>query len=226
MCIYICVYIYIYIYIYIYTLVFKSVANFICIKFIDLFLNFWTGVYICVCVYIYTYTYIHIYIYIYIYTHTYIYTYTCIYIHIHIHLCIYLHILTFPTREIQWYSAYSFLTRVSKKASQGQRQLSSLGTLLVLISSDFICNLSLNKRQHRPLGPVSLEGGRERTLGTRFKKSKVEWNLFVLKWSSWTERDLMRTKPFDLESNAFAIRLSRLSQNNYINMLINFPMNS
>ena len=156
MCVYTCVYIYIY------TLVFKSVANFICIKFIDLFLNFWTGVYIyvCVCVYIYTYTYIHTYIYtyiyIYIYTHTYIYTYTCIYIHIHIHLCIYLHILTFPTREIQWYSAYSFLTRVSKKASQGQRQLSSLGTLLVLISSDFICNLSLNKRQHRPLGPVSL----------------------------------------------------------------------
>ena len=138
--------------IYIYTLVFKSVANFICIKFIDLFLNFWTGVYICVCVYIYTYTYIYIYIYI----HTHIYTYTCIYIHIQIHLCIYLHILTFPTREIQWYSAYSFLTRVSKKASQGQRQLSSLGTLLVLISSDFICNLSLNKRQHRPLGPVSL----------------------------------------------------------------------
>ena len=140
--------------IYIYTLVFKSVANFICIKFIDLFLNFWTGVYIyiCVCVCIYIYIYIHIYIYIY----THIYTYTCIYIHIHIHLCIYLHILTFPTREIQWYSAYSFLTRVSKKASQGQRQLSSLGTLLVLISSDFICNLSLNKRQHRPLGPVSL----------------------------------------------------------------------
>lgn len=75
---------------------------------------------------------------------------------IYIYLCIYLHILTFPTREIQWYSAYSFLTHVSKKASQGQRQLSSLGTLLVLISSDFNCNLSLNKRQHRPLGPVSL----------------------------------------------------------------------
>ena len=114
--------IYTYVYIYIYTLVFKSVANFICIKFIDLFLNFWTGVYIYMCVCVYIYIYIHIYIY------THIYTYTCIYIHIHIHLCIYLHILTFPTREIQWYSAYSFLTRVSKKASQGQRQLSSLGT--------------------------------------------------------------------------------------------------
>ena len=143
-----CVYTYVYIYIY---TCFQKRCKFYMYQIyrpISKFLNRCIYIYVCVCVYIY------IYIHIYIYTH--IYTYTCIYIHIHIHLCIYLHILTFPTREIQWYSAYSFLTRVSKKASQGQRQLSSLGTLLVLISSDFICNLSLNKRQHRPLGPVSL----------------------------------------------------------------------
>ena len=130
--------------IYIYTLVFKSVANFICIKFRPISKIFeQVYIYICVCVYIYIYIYIYTHTHIYIYTHTYTFMY-------------YLHILTFPTREIQWYSAYSFLTHVSKKASQGQRQLSSLGTLLVLISSDFNCNLSLNKRQHRPLGPVSL----------------------------------------------------------------------
>ena len=178
-------------------------------------------IYVCVCVYIY------IYIHIYIYTH--IYTYTCIYIHIHIHLCIYLHILTFPTREIQWYSAYSFLTRVSKKASQGQRQLSSLGTLLVLISSDFICNLSLNKRQHRPLGPVSLGlfwGRTRKDPVNEVQKEQGRMESICFKMIIRTERDLMRTKPFDLESNAFAIRLSWLSQNNYINMLINFPMNS
>ena len=143
-----CVYTYVYIYIY---TCFQKRCKFYMYQIyrpISKFLNRCIYIYVCVCVYIY------IYIHIYIYTH--IYTYTCIYIHIHIHLCIYLHILTFPTREIQWYSAYSFLTRVSKKASQGQRQLSSLGTLLVLISSDVICNLSLNKRQHRPLGPVSL----------------------------------------------------------------------
>ena len=123
--------VYTYVYIYIYTLVFKSVANFICIKFIDLFLNFWTGVYIyiyiyvcvCVCVCIY----IHIHTYIYIYIHTYIYIYMYIYTHTYTFMYL-LTYLNFSHREIQWYSAYSFLTRVSKKASQGQRQLSSLGT--------------------------------------------------------------------------------------------------
>ena len=149
-----CVYTYVYIYIY---TCFQKRCKFYMHQIyrpISKFLNRCIYIYMCVCVCVCVCVYIHIHTYIYIHTH--IYTYTCIYIHIHIHLCIYLHILTFPTREIQWYSAYSFLTRVSKKASQGQRQLSSLGTLLVLISSDFICNLSLNKRQHRPLGPVSL----------------------------------------------------------------------
>ena len=143
-----CVYTYVYIYIY---TCFQKRCKFYMHQIyrpISKFLNRCIYIYVCVCVYIHIHTYIYIYTHIYIHIHVYIYTYIYIYV--------FTYISTFPTREIQWYSAYSFLTRVSKKASQGQRQLSSLGTLLVLISSDVICNLSLNKRQHRPLGPVSL----------------------------------------------------------------------
>ena len=129
MCIYICVYIYIYIYIY---TCFQKGCKFYMHQIyrpISKFLNrcIYIYIYICVCVCVYIYIYIHIYIYIYIYIHTYIYIYMYIYTHTYtfIYLLTY---LNFSHREIQWYSAYSFLTRVSKKASQGQRQLSSLGT--------------------------------------------------------------------------------------------------